>query len=94
MERDGLPARAEVAGRRLRAQLDAVPAVTAVRGRGLLLAVELDAGLEARVVQAELLGRGLVTNAVTPTAIRLAPPLTVSNDELDEAVTLIAEVLA
>ncbi|HEV8115847.1 MAG TPA: aminotransferase class III-fold pyridoxal phosphate-dependent enzyme, partial [Acidimicrobiales bacterium] len=94
MERDALPDRAETVGCRLRARLEAVPAVTAVRGRGLLLAVELEAGRDARVVQAELLRRGLVTNAVTPTAIRLAPPLTVSEDELEEAVALIAEVLA
>ncbi len=94
MERDGLPERAEAAGRGLRARLGAIPAVTAVRGRGLLLAVELEADRDARVVQAQLLRRGLVTNAVTPTAIRLAPPLTVTDAELDEAVTLIAEALA
>jgi 4-aminobutyrate aminotransferase-like enzyme len=40
------------------------------------------------------LARGLVTNAVTPTALRLAPPITVSDDEIDEAVGILAEVLA
>ena len=94
IERDGLPERAEAAGRHLRARLEAIPTVAAVRGRGLLLAVELEPGRDARVVQAQLLRRGLVTNAVTPTAIRLAPPLTVTDGELDEAVTLISEVLA
>ena len=93
MERDRLPGRAEAAGGRLRAGLEAVPAVAAVRGRGLLLAAELEAGRDARAVQAELLGRGLVTNAVTPSAIRLAPPLTVSDVEIDEALALMAEVL-
>ncbi len=94
MERDGLPERAEAAGRRLRSLLEAIPAVTAVRGRGLLLAAELEPGRDAKVVQGELLRRGLVTNAVTPTAIRLAPPLTVSDDEIDEAAALITDVLA
>jgi len=94
MERDGLPARAVAAGGRLRSQLEALPAVTAVRGRGLLLAAELEPGHDAGLVQAELLRRGLVTNAVTPTAIRLAPPLTVTDVEIDEAVTLIRGVLA
>ena len=94
MERDGLPARAEAAGQRLRGLLEALPAVVAVRGHGLLLAVELEPGRDARAVQAELLRRGLVANAVTPTAIRLAPPLTVSDDEIDEAVSLVAEILA
>jgi acetylornithine/N-succinyldiaminopimelate aminotransferase len=41
-----------------------------------------------------LLVRGLITNAVTPTSLRLAPPLTVTDDEIDEAVALIAAVLA
>ena len=94
IERDGLVARADAAGCRLRVGLEALPAVTAVRGRGLLLAAELEAGLDARAVQAELLRRGLVTNAVTPSAIRLAPPLTVGDAEIDEALAVLAEVLA
>jgi acetylornithine/N-succinyldiaminopimelate aminotransferase len=36
----------------------------------------------------------VVVNAVTPTALRLAPPLTVSNAEIDEAVAIIGRVLA
>lgn len=94
MERDGLPERAAKAGERLRSGLEAIPAVAAVRGRGLLLAAELKPGRDAKTVQAQLLARGLVTNAVTPTAIRLAPPLTVSDEEIDEAVALITEVLS
>jgi len=94
MERDGLPERADTAGRRLRERLEAIPAVVAVRGRGLLLAAELEPGRDAGAVQADLLAHGLVTNAVTPTAIRLAPPLTVSDDELEEAVAIITRVLA
>ena len=37
---------------------------------------------------------GLVVNAVTPTAIRLAPPLTVSDEEIDAAVAILGKVLA
>ena len=44
-------------------------------------------------MDAELLARGLVANAVTPTALRLAPPLTVSDAEIDEAVAILAAVL-
>ena len=43
-------------------------------------------GLDATAVYRSLLDRGLVTNAVTPTALRFAPPLTVSDAEIDEAV--------
>ncbi len=42
---------------------------------------------------AALLELGLVTNAVTPTSLRFAPPLTVTEAELDQAVAMVAEVL-
>ena len=40
------------------------------------------------------LDAGLVVNAVTPTALRFAPSLLVTDDEIDEAVAIVAEVLA
>jgi len=67
--------------------------VTDVRGAGLLLAAELD-GRDTKPVSAACLERGLVVNNVTPTALRFAPPLTVSDDEIDEAVAIVKEVLA
>ena len=94
MRRIDAPLLASERGARLRAGLEAIPAVHDVRGLGLLLAAELGPGVDAKAVYTELLARGLVTNAVTPTAIRLAPPITVTEAEIDEAVALIAEVLA
>jgi predicted acetylornithine/succinylornithine family transaminase len=93
MEREDVPARAERAGARLAERLGALDGVADVRGLGLLLGVEL-ADRDAREVAAQLLARGLVVNAVTPTALRLTPSLLVSDDEIDEAVGLIGEVLA
>ncbi len=87
------PALAARRGVYLRDRLSALPGVADVRGQGLLLAVELAGGRDAKAVYSELLERGLVTNAVTATALRLAPPITVSEAEIDEAVALIAEVL-
>jgi predicted acetylornithine/succinylornithine family transaminase len=93
MRRLDAPALAATKGARLAGQLLELPGVASVRGRGLLLAAELDHH-DAREVCRELLARGLVVNAVTPTALRLAPPLTVSDAEIDEAVALIAKALA
>jgi predicted acetylornithine/succinylornithine family transaminase len=96
MRRLDAPALARTAGAHLRRALGALDAVTEVRGLGLLLAAELDVervGSDAKAVAATLLDRGLVVNGVTPTALRLAPPLTVSAEEIDEAVRLIAGVL-
>ncbi len=92
LRRIDAPALAAARGRELSSKLAAVPGVESVRGRGLLLAVELTGG-EAKDVQLDLLAAGLVTNAVTGTALRLAPPLTVSSAEIDEAVAILAAVL-
>ncbi|MBK9178333.1 MAG: acetylornithine transaminase [Acidimicrobiales bacterium] len=91
MEAEDVPARAARAGARLTAALGALPAVRSVRGLGLLLAAEFD-GLDARVVAADALRAGLVVNAVTPTALRLAPSLLVSDAEIDEAARVLGEV--
>ena len=98
MRRLDAPQLAARRGDELRQALSGVPGVAAVRGWGLLLGVELDSahlrGRTAGEVTKELLARGLVVNAVTSTALRLAPPITVTSAEIAEAVTLLAEVLS
>jgi len=93
MEAEDAPARAERAGAALAARLVEVPGVAGVRGLGLLLAVELD-GHDAKAVAARLLELGAVVNAVTPTALRLAPSLLITDDELDHAVELLEKALS
>ena len=88
------PRLAREKGEYLTTQLRTMPKVHDVRGRGLLLGIEFGAAADAKAVQVELLARGLVTNAVTATALRLAPPITVTVDEIDEALSLLREVLA
>jgi predicted acetylornithine/succinylornithine family transaminase len=92
MEDEDVPARAEAAGARLRKGLEALEHVTAVRGLGLLLAAELD-GVDAKVATAAALDAGLVVNGVTERAIRLAPSLLVSDEEVDEALTILERVI-
>jgi acetylornithine/succinyldiaminopimelate/putrescine aminotransferase len=93
MRRLDAPALATEKGARLAGALASLPGVAAVRGKGLLLAAELTEH-DAPAVYRALLADGLVTNAVTPTALRFAPPLTVTDDEIDEAVTMVGKVLA
>ena len=92
MQAEDVPARAARAGARFREQLDAMPTVTDVRGLGLLVGVEL-VDRDARELNTALLDAGLVANAVTPTALRLAPSLLISDDEIDEATGIIGKVL-
>jgi predicted acetylornithine/succinylornithine family transaminase len=92
MRRIDAPALAAGQGAKLAASVAELPAVSSVRGRGLLLAAELD-GVEAPAAYRTLLDRGLIVNAVTPTSLRLAPPITVSDAEIEEAVALLAAEL-
>ncbi len=64
----------------------------AVRGRGLLLALELE-GQAAPVVDA-CRAAGLLTNAVAPTALRFAPPLVVDRTEIEQALEILGRVLS
>jgi acetylornithine/N-succinyldiaminopimelate aminotransferase len=94
MEREDVPALSERAGARLTAALLELPEVVHVRGFGLLLGAELQPGIDAGRVAADALAAGLLVNAVTPTTIRLAPPLLISAAEIDEAVEQLGAVLA
>ncbi|MDQ3542889.1 MAG: acetylornithine transaminase [Actinomycetota bacterium] len=93
MRRLDAPALASQQGQRLADALAALPGVTEVRGRGLLLAAEIP-DHDAGAVYRELLDHGLVANAVGPTSLRFAPPFTVSDAEIDEAVAIVRDVLA
>jgi len=93
MERDHAPSLAEHAGSRLRRSLTELREVVEVRGLGLLLAAELAPGIDARAVASDALTAGLVLNAVTPSALRLAPPLVVTDEQIDDAVALLADIL-
>ena len=89
MEREQIPQRAAHAGRRLSEGLAKVDGVADVRGAGLLIAAELGSGLDANAVAHQCLDLGLVLNAVTPSALRLAPSLLVTDPEIDEAVAIV-----
>jgi len=93
MQDEDVPSRAQSAGARLRKGLEAIPAVADVRGLGLLLAARLD-GVDAKDAAARTLDAGLIVNPVSPTALRFAPSLLVSDEEIDEALGIVAEVLA
>lgn len=72
-----------------------IEAVTEVRGIGLWAGVDLrpEAG-PARAYCERLLDRGIIVKDTRPQTIRLAPPLVISEQELDWAIGQIAEVLA
>jgi predicted acetylornithine/succinylornithine family transaminase len=82
-----------VLGERLAHGLAELPHVRSVRGRGLMVAADLD--VDARdVVRRALLEQRLVANATGPATLRLLPPLIVEQREIDDALGRLRAVLA
>jgi predicted acetylornithine/succinylornithine family transaminase len=79
-------------GNRLIASLESLPHVRSVRGRGLMVACELDVPAPALVRRA-LLEQRLIVNATGPTTLRLLPPLTIGHDEIDDALERLGAAL-
>jgi acetylornithine/N-succinyldiaminopimelate aminotransferase len=69
-----------------------LPGVVSVRGAGLLLAAQL-ATPTAKEIAAAALEAGLLVNPVRPDAIRVAPPLLVSDEEIDAALAILGAVM-
>lgn len=72
--------------------LKALPGVSHVRGRGLLLAAVLAEDVASEVTT-RALDEGLVVNDVRPNAVRFAPPLSISEEEVTEAVSRFSRAL-
>ncbi len=89
--------RAARLGERLMARLAEarLPCVREVRGRGLLIGVELDPACLSATLGAELLlAHGIATKDTHHTVLRFAPPLTIEAEVLDHAADVIIETLA
>jgi predicted acetylornithine/succinylornithine family transaminase len=75
-------------GARLADGLARLPYVAAVRGRGLMLAVDLQAEARApELARRALLEQRLIVNATGPGTIRFEPPLIVTEPEVDDALS-------
>lgn len=71
------------------------PLIRDIRGKGLLIGVEVDPErVTARAVCESLLGHGVLSKDTHGTVIRFAPPLTIARAELDTAVRALAAALA
>jgi predicted acetylornithine/succinylornithine family transaminase len=80
-------------GERLSGSLAELPFVASVRGRGLLIGVELAPGIDAfELARRALIEERLVLNATSPSSIRLEPPLVVTAEQVDEAVARLARL--
>ncbi|MSQ61474.1 MAG: aspartate aminotransferase family protein [Dehalococcoidia bacterium] len=92
-----IPANAERQGVRLMERLrgieDRFPQVRAVRGQGLLCAIEFHEPI-ADAVNHHCIANGLLVNVVKPNALRFIPPLIITEEDVDEAMVLLERSLA
>ena len=63
-----------------------------VRGKGLLVAMEFESDIAGQLLTHANAG-GLLLNAVKPNAIRFMPPLNVTVEEIDQAMSLLEDAL-
>ena len=94
IEEDDLLEQVKTTGEHLVAAVEGLqhPLVRDVRGAGLLRAIALTRDVSAQVTAA-LEARGPIVNPVRPDAVRLAPPLVLTTDEVDEFVADLSVVL-
>ncbi len=77
---------------RLREFRERYPFIKTVRGRGLILGMELDfAGAE---IVHKALQRGLLINCTADKVLRFLPPLIVTREEIDEGLDILDEILS
>ena len=69
------------------------PFITGVRGRGLLAAIEFNSDI-SKSIMAACIENGMMVNNVKANAVRVMPPLTISNQEIDEALSIFDKVFA
>ena len=94
IERDGLLSRAQLLGARLATEISAMahPLIDHVRGEGLLLGLVLTSPV-ASAVEVALRSRGVLVNAVSPRVLRLAPPLVITDADVEYFLAVLPEAL-
>ncbi len=78
--------------RRLHSLQDRFPNVASVRGAGLMWAVQFTSDIGERITNAAL-ANGLILNNVRPNAVRIVPPLTVTEEELEQGLAILEHVI-
>ncbi len=92
IEKSRLMTSAKSFEKRLKIKLEVVRGVTQVRGRGLLIGIELD-GNYAKELTGLLSDRGILVNAPNVDTIRIAPPLIVTKVQTDKFITVFTQCM-
>lgn len=93
IESNEILSKVERQGAHLMQELALIPGVKEVRGAGLLLGIELE-NLNASDVVASLRESGVLANASTPTTIRIAPALIVTDAQIKKFIAIFRKVVS
>ena len=90
---EGIAENVTETGAYLREKLASLPQVVEVRGKGLMVAVDLADGLDANAIVLAALEAGLVLNATGPHTLRFLPPLVCAREDVDALIERLAALL-
>lgn len=96
LQEENLAQRSADLGAYLREEVDAIQAtcVTEVRGKGLWIGIDIDpTKADAHELCLQLMAQGVLAKETHTTVIRLAPPLTITKAEIDQAVKVLQTIL-
>ena len=97
LERDKLPSHSQELGGYLRERLLALKkrhgCIRDVRGLGLMVGVELDSAVRAKVMVKAMLDEGVIINRTNDNVLRLLPPLIIKRSHVDAAIQALDRVL-
>ena len=102
IEREGLLENARIQGDYAKTRLSALPGIKEVRGMGLMLGIELgpefaplavDGKTPSHVAAVTSMQNGLLSVPAGPSVLRWLPPLNVSRNEIEEAISILAKTL-
>lgn len=92
IESKNLMKSARVFEKKIKKSLSAVPGVSEVRGRGMLIGIELRTPI-AKKVAASMLEAGVIVNAANDQTIRIAPPLIVTTPQIEKFISIFKKVM-
>ena len=93
IEAEGIAQKVEQVGAYLRERLAELPQVVEVRGKGLMVAADLQDGIDANAVVLQALDEGLLINATGPHTLRFLPPLICDRGNVDAFIVRLSKLL-
>jgi acetylornithine/N-succinyldiaminopimelate aminotransferase len=93
IEKEKLIQAANEKGQWIKKQIEGInhPAITAVKGLGLMIGIEFS--FETKELVAKLLENGLMANSTAGNIVRLVPPLNIMQDEINQAIKIFEQTL-